>query len=286
MRGHILLAGLALPAATALAQTMQLPVAPVAAGSAFNIPTSGNGKAVMYVVGPAQVLRRDVQLGTPVSFAVGELYGAGHYVVTIVGPSTESGQFDVKPAADPGSLGFLAKPSRLPVSIPNGISGAVYVFDRYHNLITTPLLATLQLAGAGGSVVTRSVTTHNGLAWTRMDSAAKESAARFTAKVGNVSSMRVINQVPGDPCSISITAKPHGSRLDVQTAPVRDCSGNMIPDGTIVTFTEVSGGTQSTVDVPLKQGIASVVMPANRGSKISVASGAVAGNEIHWDGAR
>ena len=179
-------------------------------------------------MGPAQALRRDVQLGEPVSFAAGELYGAGHYVaVMLAGASTKADEFDVQPAPEPGSLGFLAKPSRLPVNIHNGISGAVYVFDPYHNLITAPMSVSLQLSGAADTSQTRTVTTRNGLAWATMDSAAKESAARFTARVGNISSTRIINQISGDPCSISISARPDGSRLKVQTAPVRDCNGNI-----------------------------------------------------------
>jgi hypothetical protein len=69
----------------------------------------------------------------------------------------------------------------------------------------------------------------------------------------------------------------------VQTESVRDCSGNAVPDGTIVTFTETYDGGQSTVDVPLKRGIAEVKMPARPGARISVASGVVLGNEIRWE---
>ncbi len=265
---------------------MQVPPR-VTAGAAFNLPTTGTGKAELYIVGPAQALQREVQLGKSATFAAGELYNAGRYMVILVADgSVKASVLDVTPAPEPASLGFLAKPSRLPVNIHNGISGTVYVFDPYHNLITTPMPATLELSGAGEASQMRTVTTHNGLAWASMDSAAKQSAARFTARVGQVSSTRIIDQVPGDPCSISISAKPNGSRLDVQTAPVRDCNGNAIPDGTIVTFTETLGNSQSTVDVPLKQGIASVAMPANSGAKISVASGVVAGNEIRWNGGR
>jgi hypothetical protein len=43
---------------------------------------------------------------------------------------------------------------------------------------------------------------------------------------------------------------------------------------------------QSTVDVPLKQDVAKVDMPAYNGATISVASGVVAGNEIRWQGGR
>lgn len=285
MKAHHLFVAAALPlcaVANASAQSVGAP-ATVTAGAAFSITTGGSGKGTLFVVGPSQVLHRDIDLGQPVAIAAGELFSAGHYVA-VLSTGGDAAEFDVLPAKEPGSLGFLAKPSRLPVNIKNGISGAVYVFDPYHNLITTPMPATLELTGAGGAKTTRSVTTHNGLAWTTIDSAAKESAARFTATVGKVSSTRVINQVPGDPCNIVITAHPKGNRLEVQTAPVRDCSGNTIPDGTIVTFTETTPTSQSTVDVPLKQGIATVSMPANRGSKISAASGVVAGNEIRWDG--
>lgn len=265
-----------------MAQSIQVP-GTVTAGAPFNIATP-SGRGTLYIVGLGQVLQRDVH-GSSVAIGGGELHSAGHYSAILSdGDSANTVEFDVLPSREVGSLGFLAKPSRLPVNVHNGISGTVYVFDSYHNLITPPTPVSLQLAGAGGVTITRSITTHDGLAWTTMDSASKESAARFTAQVGSVSSTRIINQVPGDPCSLSISARPQGSRISVETAPVRDCSGNLIPDGTIVTFTESLGPVQTTVDVPLKQGVASVAMPAMRGAKISAASGVVAGNEIRWGG--
>ena len=284
-----LLAGLAFAAVPgALAQGGSLNLPPnVTAGAAFSVPTTGSGKAKLYIVGPGQALERDVDLGQEASFDAGVLYNAGHYLVILAGPSsTQTGEFDVIPAKTPATLGFLAKPSRLAVGIHNGISGAVYVFDTYHNLITTPMPASFQLSVPASTAQTQTVTTRNGLAWTEMNSAAKEGVAKFVASVGGVSSTRVIQEVPGDPCAITISAHPNGNKLDVQTSPVRDCSGNAVPDGTIVTFTETLDGTQTTVDVPLKQGIARVQMPATSGAKISVASGVVAGNEIRWGGGR
>ena len=265
---------------------LQLPHT-VTAGSAFSIATSGSGKATLYIVGPSQALGRTVEMGQPIAIAAGELYNAGHYVVALQnGSSTETEELDVTPSPQPGTLGFLAKPSRLPVSMRNGISGAIYVFDAYRNLILTPLPASLELSVPSGSSQSRTVTTRNGLAWATLDSSGREGAAKFTARVGSASSTRVIQQVPGDPCRITITARPVANRLEVETAPVRDCSGNAIPDGTIVTFTERFNDTQSTVDVPLKEGVAKVSMPANPGAKISAASGVVAGNEIRWEGGR
>jgi len=102
------------------------------------------------------------------------------------------------------------------------------------------------------------------------------------ARAGDISSTRVIGQVPGDPCSLRMSAKPAGNKIELQTDPVRDCSGNPVPDGTVVTFTENSNAGESSVDVPIKRGIAKVDMPADPGASISVASGVVLGNQIHW----
>jgi hypothetical protein len=182
------------------------------------------------------------------------------------------------------NVSFLAKPSRLQVNLHDGISGAVYVFDTYQNLITAPKPVSFELSGGSGVTQTRTATTRNGCAWTRMDSASKEGAAHFTARVGDISNTRIIQQVPGDPCGLRVSARPAGRNIELQTDPLRDCSGNAVPDGTVVTFTEMYDGGQTTVDVPLKRGIAQTELPAYSGAKISAATGVVMGNEIHWGG--
>lgn len=280
------LALLLAPMAIAQSGNMSLP-ATVTAGSAFSISTSGSGSGVLYIVGPDQAIRREVQLGSPVEFASSDLSDAGHYVAALVANgSVDSGQFDVVPAAKPENINFIAVPSRVPVGLHSGINGTAYVFDTYRNLITTPVPVSFALAGISGAPQTRSVPTRNGVAWTSIDSATKQGAAKFVATAGDASTTRVIQEVPGDPCGLNISAHPDGQRITVETAPVKDCSGNPIPDGTIVTFTETWHGSESTVDVPLKQDIARVDMPAYSGATISVASGVVAGNEIHWNGGR
>lgn len=288
MRGRLallIIGGLALAAAKlACGQSgnMTLP-AKVEAGSAFSIQTSGSGKAALYIVGPGQALKHDINLGEAATFDAGTLFNAGHYLVILVGPSsTDQGEFDVVPAAKPADISFFAKPSRLPVGLHNGISGAVYIFDAYRNLITAPTPVSFELTNPSGTDQKRTADTKFGAAWTQMDSTAKEGADKFLASVQGVSSARVVQQVPGDPCNLKMNAHQTGSQLQVQTDPVRDCTGNAVPDGTIVTFTESYDGTQSTVDVPLKRGIAQVDMPAHNGATISVASGVVVGNEIRW----
>jgi len=272
----------ALPLAYAQDGRMSLPTT-VEAGSAFSIQSSGSGKAVLYIVGPGQVLKRDVQLGETASFPTGSLYNAGHYLAILVaGSSTDNGWFDVAPASKPANLSFLARPSRLSIGLHNGISGTLYIFDVYHNLITKPTPVSFKLSIPSGAVQQRTVTANLGEATTEMDSGTKEGFAKFEAQVDGVSSTRVVEQVPGNPCGLKMSAQPAGNRIHLQTSPVRDCSGNAVPDGTIVTFTENYNGTQSTADVPLKQGIAQVELPAHPGATITVASGVVLGNEIHW----
>jgi hypothetical protein len=268
----------------ALAQTGRLHLPDrVEAGSAFSMQSSGSGNAVLYIVGPGQVLRRAVRLGEATLFAPGELHNAGHYLAVLVGgSSTQSAGFDVIAGHQPAILSFLAKPSRLPVDVHDGISGVAYVFDAFQNLALAPTQVSFQLSGVAGAVQTRTAPTHNGVAWTKMNSAAKQGGAQFVARVGEATSTRVIQQVPGDPCHLRMSARPSGQRLAVETEPVRDCSGNALADGTIVTFTETYGGGESTVDVPLKRGVARTDMPAYRGAKISVATGVFIGNEIRW----
>ncbi len=257
----------------------------VKAGSAFSIPTAGSGKGSLYIVGLGQVLKCDVQLGQAAYFPLGTLYSAGHYIALLVRESgaAESGSFDVVPSSKPSDITFLARPSRLPVGLHEGITGAAYVFDAYRNLITAPAHVSFELSTPKGGTQTRSVATRYGAAWTQMDSTPQQGSDRFVARVGDVSSTRIVGQVPGDPCSLKMSARPDAGKILLQTEPVRDCSGNAVPDGTIVTFTETYDGGESTVDVPLKRGIAEVKMPARPGARISVASGVVLGNEVRWE---
>ena len=255
----------------------------VTAGSAFSIHTSGSGKAVLYIVGPGQVLSRDVELGQTTFFPSGALYNAGHYMAVLSGGSSDSSQFDVVPASEPANLSFLARPSRLQVGLHGGITGAVYVFDAYRNLIIAPTQVSFELKNPLGASQQRSVTTHDGAAWAAMDSSTNQGTIKFIARTGSISEDRVIGQVPGDPCSLKMTAKQSGQQVELQTDPVRDCSGNSVPDGTIVTFTETYNGDVSTVDVPLKRGIANVKMPAHPGATITLASGVALGNQIRLE---
>jgi len=272
------------PSAGGQDETLKLPKS-IEAGSAFSIENAGGGEATLYIIGPGQVLKRDVKAGEASAYIPARsLYNAGRYTVILSQASgAKTGSFDVAPANAPDKLSFLASPSRLPVSVHHGIGGAVYVFDAYGNLITVPKGVSFELSSPLGAMQKEEVTTNLGRAWTQMDSTSQQGSSKFVAQVGGVKDERVIRQVPGDPCTLKMKAQQAGTQLELQTDPVRDCSGNAVPDGTVVTFTETFPGGQSTVDVPVKRDVAEVKMPIHSGAKFSVASGVVLGNQIGWE---
>lgn len=255
----------------------------VQAGSDFSISTSGNGSGTLYIVGLGGALKKTVQLGNSVSFPSGSLVQAGHYVAILTSSSgTQTAAFDVVPGDKPAKISFLAEPSRLPVDLHDGVAGAVYVFDSNGNLIDTPTPVSFKLSAPAGSPQVHSLKTSYGAAWTKMDTTAREGVDSFVVQSGDVSVTRSVYQVAGDPCQLTMNVHPAGQSLQLETAPVRDCSGNSVPDGTIVTFSETYDGGLSTADVPLKHGIAKVNLPAHPGGVLSVASGVVLGNQIRW----
>jgi hypothetical protein len=282
----LLCALVVLSTASAGAQISELPFPErVVAGTSLSIPTTGSGSATCYIVGPGNVIRREFHLGGALSLTLNDLHNAGRYVVLLVADSkTQSAQFDVVPSPQPSTMSFFAKPSRLPVNLPDGISGVAYVFDAFRNLVLQPQQISFEVLDSNGRSQSRSATSRNGVAWVRMNSAAKAGPAQFQAVAGNVREKRVIQQVAGEPCSLKMSARAAGQRVSLETEPVRDCNGNPVPDGTIVSFTETYQGGQSTVEVPLKRGVARTEMPARSGALISVAAGVVMGNEIRWSG--
>lgn len=284
LRSSIILAAAIAQASAALCQNSDLTVPKsIEAAAAFSIGCPEGCNGTLYIVGPGQAIKRDVQSAQAIWFPSGTLHNAGHYMVVLSSQtSNRVSSLDVLPAAKPSELTFIAKPSRLPVALRDGITGTAYVFDRYRNLITRPTEIDFTLAGPSVSPQSHIVRTQEGAAWTQMDSTSHEGKAIFTAKTADVSSVRVVGQVPGDPCSLRFSARASGDKVELLTDPVRDCSGNTVSDGTIVTFTQLYNGFKSSVDVPLKNDIGTVTLPAHRGAIISVASGVVLGNQIRW----
>ena len=253
------------------------------AGQPLSIGTGGSG--TLYLVGPGQVIKKEFKSGGNVEIKGEELRSAGRWIAVIRGDSNQSQVFWVKPGK-PGKLNFLAHPSRVPVARPNVISGVTFVFDQYQNLILDPTPVNFNLT-VGGAGSTKSVTSRSGVAWINSPSAPKAGAAQFVASVGDTSVTRVVQQVAADPCERSFhvhVAGHAGNRTVVETDPIRDCSGNPVPDGTIVTFIQTDKTGKSTVDARIKKGTARAELPASDNATITVAAGVVLGNELHVGG--
>jgi len=276
---------LGLASAAARASDLRVPGNAVA-GQPLTIGTSGDGDATVYLVGPAEVLKRQVRLGSDLQIKGEELRSAGRWIAIVrEGGKSSSQLFFVQPGKVE-NLSFVARPSRVPVAHPGAISGVIFVFDRYENLILqpTPVKFNLSVEGTG---VSQSVTSKNGVAWTSSSSARKAGAAQFVASASDVSVRRVVQQVASDPCNLRMRVVEHSSTgTVVETDPVRDCTGNPVPDGTIVTFTQTDAAGRSTIDARIKRGVARAGLPPSSNAVITVASGVVLGNELHVGGAQ
>lgn len=270
-------------AASLAAQDLQVP-ATVAADSGLTIPTSGSGSATFYLIGPGLATKRQVQLGQEIHIPPQELRSAGRYVTVLrAGGASQSGRFYVV-AGKPASLSFLAHPSRIPVAQRSGIIGVAFIFDKWDNLVRRPETVDFRLAANDAPPVTQSVRSRDGVVWILMNSGHKAGNAKFVAALDGIEEMRVIQQVAADPCHLQIRAERNAKGVLVETAPVRDCSGNPVSDGTVVTFTANGPQGLSTVDVPIKKDVAQAELKIPGPATISVASGVVMGNEVKVGG--
>jgi len=257
--------------------------ASVEAGAQFAIPTQGNGKGTFYLVGPGDSIKQDIELGRDIQLVPEQLRSAGRYVAVVCGDPCQSAAFYVVPAKA-AALSLLVHPSRVPVGQPDAISAVAFPFDNFHNLVLTPLTIDFRMTLNNASMMMKSVSTEYGVAWLRTASLGRAGAVQVVAQAGDLSARRVVQQVAAEACNLRVKLQTTPKGVLAETEPVRDCSGNPLPDGTIVTFRENGPNGMSTVDAPVKQGVARAQMKASPQSVISVASGVVMGNEVRVGG--
>ena len=275
-----LLAGVICLGAAAYAQDADLraPTSAIA-GSPAAIATTGGGKGTFYLIGPSVSLKRDVQIGQEISLTAKELQSAGKYLAILCSSDCRSVGFFLSPAKAV-NLTFLVHPSRAPVAQSDMVSGVALPFDEFRNLVVEPTTVGFQLTANGAAPVSHRVSTQNGVAWFRTSSGKTAGALQVTASINNVSARRIVQQVASEPCSLRIKGQRDGKGFVVETDPVRDCGGNPVPDGTVVTFTAKDAQGTNTVDAPIKKGIARVQMIGSGAVVVSAASGVVMGNEL------
>ena len=252
----------------------------VTAGQSFTIATSGSGSATLYLLGPSHVAKRSIRLGDNVTVPGSDVSVSGLYqAVACVSSDCSGVPFMVAPSTA-ARLGFLVHPSRAPVSTSNVINATVFVFDDFNNTVLAPTNVNLRFSPPGSASYDRNAATHRGIAWLEIGSTPKQGPFQIVASSGSIAEPRVVQQVASEACGLRINGAQNGRFVRVQTAPVRDCSGNPLSDGTVVTFTKVDNAGRSTVDAPIKKGVASAQFELSGPARISVACGVVLGNEV------
>lgn len=254
------------------------------AGNAATIGADGSGTATLYLVGPSGAVKRDIQLGPEINLPAKDLQTSGRYVSVVCSGSCSSASFFVAPA-NPVNITFLVHPSRAPVAQNDAISGVALTFDEFHNLVVKPASVQFQLSSKGSAPTSRTAETHDGIAWFRTSSGKSAGPLQVTASMSNdVVTRRVVQEVASDPCNLRIKGERTTKGIVVETEPVRDCSGNPVPDGTVVTFTAKNGDQTSSVDAPVKQDVARATILAKGSVVVSAASGVAMGNELRIGG--
>jgi hypothetical protein len=256
------------------------PPAQVTAGSAFSISSSGSGDATFYLVGPSHVLKRQVKLGQAIAVDGDHVQTSGRYLAVACGSDGCSSAPFYVVAGEPDRLSFLLHPSRVPVSRGDAINATAFVFDKFRNLVLKPVTVDFRITPKTGAPFTKTVKSDRGVAWMKMASTPKEGPVKVIATVASAAEPRIIQQVASDACNLRIRASRTAKSVLIETDPVRDCSGNAVPDGTIVSFTAIASNGKTTVDAPIKKGVARAELPLTGSARISVASGVVIGNEI------
>lgn len=283
MRALISVAICFLVAAAAQGSEIHAPAQTIA-GNPIMIATGGSGDATFYLIGPASTSKRQVRAGSDIAVDSDQLEHAGRYVAILcASDGCASSSFFVNAAA-PNRLSLLVHPSRVPVASPNGISTVAFTFDNFHNLVLKPEPVKFSVQPKGGNEISADREAKDGVAWVRLTSAKKEGPTRLGAALGHANEVRVVQQVAGDACNLRIKASRVKNHYLIETDPVRDCSGNPVPDGTIVSFTMTDSAGKTTVDVPIKRGTAKIEMPIKGRARVTVASGVVTGNELEVSG--
>jgi hypothetical protein len=252
----------------------------VTAGSGFSIATSGSGKSTFYLIGPYSVSKRTVDAGADISVDASEVEHAGRYSAVLCSDQCSTAHFYVQPS-EGSRISLLVHPSRVPVADTDAISAVAFVFDRFHNLSLAPRTVEFKLVSKEGGEISQARSAANGVAWIRMTSGRKDGPVKIGASLDKTSEIRVVQQVAADACNLHIKGEWIERDFFVETDLVRDCGGNSVPDGTVVSFTKTDASGKTTVDVPIKKGIAKVGMSVAGEAHITVASGVVTGNELN-----
>jgi hypothetical protein len=261
------------------AQDVRVPNS-VAAGSEATISVSGTGEATLYLLGPGVARKSQISVGQEIHLPPEDLQHAGRYVVVICSDTCRNASLTVT-SAEPAEMVFLVHPSRVPAGQPDAISGVAIPFDQFGNLVVTSLTINFRAGSPKESLFSRAVGSQDGISWFRTNSGKTAGPLQVEASHDALIARRVVQEVASEPCNLRIKGERTQKGIVVETEPVHDCAGNPAVDGTIVTFTASSPRGKSTIDAPIKSGVAQARIVTRDAVVISAASGVAMGNELH-----
>ena len=172
----------------------------------LSIPTTGSGDATFLLVRPRKCYEQTIHLGQSIELNGDAVSTAGRYTAIVCSDICHSAAFFVTPAA-PASLSFLAHPSRAMVKQNDSISGVVFPFDKFQNLVTTPVTVNFQMTANKNSLFSKAVPSRLGVAWFRSNSGNTAGLALLTASVDGLNTQRALQLVASDPCNLRIKAE-------------------------------------------------------------------------------
>jgi hypothetical protein len=144
----------------------------------------------------------------------------------------------------PANLALVAAPSTLQVGHLSALTATVT--DQFGNLVADGTLVSFS-TNLGGAVPTAAATT-NGVATATLSSTVA-GLATVTATVGSLNATAPVTFTPGPPANLALVAAPSTlqvGHLSALTATVTDQFGNLVADGTLVSFSTNLGGAVPT----------------------------------------
>jgi adhesin/invasin len=159
-------------------------------------------------------------------------------VTATVGSLSATALVTFKPGP-PTNLSLIAAPSTLPVDDLSTLTADVT--DQFGNPVADGVV--VSFTTSFGTLSDNSATTVNGAA-TAMLSSTLPGTAVVTATLGSLSAAALVTFTPGAPANLSLIAAPSTlqvGNLSALTATVTDQFGNLVADGTPVSFSTNSG---------------------------------------------
>ena len=168
-------------------------------------------------------------------------------------------------AGSPTSMSLQANPSSITADGTSTSTITATVSDIYGNRVSG---ATVNFTTTSGSISSSSNTTEaNGIATSTLTSSTTSGTATITARSGSAVNSINVEFKPSGPASVSVSANPDsitadGTSTSTITATVKDGNGNIVADGTIVTFNS-TGGTISPSSATTVSGIATTALTSS-----------------------